>query len=132
MDQSKASQSPTTEDPRKQKAPVAVAAAPESLLGATAARARSSGPGFAGARVMRRNATALQRLAGNRAVSDVVAAARVQRHPEGAELPDKEEDVGEIQEKQQAAPKRRARKPRKQPRWPPPRKRARTFRRRKS
>ena len=46
---------------------------------------------------------ALQRTVGNRALARMFGGT-VQRHPEGAELPQKEDQVGEIQEKEQLAP----------------------------
>jgi hypothetical protein len=56
-----------------------------------------------------RQLMAMQRLAGNRAVARGVAqrqsaTAVLQRHTEGTELPNKEAQIGEIQEKEQADP----------------------------
>ena len=56
-----------------------------------------------------RQVMALQRLAGNRAVARTMATrvldgAPLQRHAEGTELPDKDAQVGEIQQKEQADP----------------------------
>jgi hypothetical protein len=60
-------------------------------------------------RTTQRQVVALQRLAGNRAVARTMGAhqregAVLQRHAEGTELPDKDAQVGEIQQKEQAAP----------------------------
>ncbi len=45
----------------------------------------------------------LQRAVGNRATSSMMSGL-IRRHTEGTELPAKEDQVGEIQEKEQAAP----------------------------
>lgn len=50
-----------------------------------------------------RQVKSLQRSVGNRAFARAMGG-MVQRHPEGAELPRRDEQVGEIQEKEQAAP----------------------------
>ena len=73
----------------------------------------------AGARVLRRaddarltrgQVGAIQRLAGNRAVAQALAhrprANSIQRHTEGTELPNKEEQVQEIEQKAKAEPER--------------------------
>lgn len=50
-----------------------------------------------------RQVIALQRIAGNQAAGRAIGR-QIQRHAEGAELPNKEDQVGEIQAKEQAAP----------------------------
>lgn len=50
-----------------------------------------------------RQVITMQRLTGNQATGRAIGR-RIQRHAEGAELPKKDDQVGEIQEKQQAAP----------------------------
>lgn len=89
---------PTEERRRPQRAASSVGVAELLFAPSALAPARAGAPPLS-----HRQVIALQRVAGNHTATRAIGR-QVQRHTEGAELPKKEEQVGEIQEKQQAAP----------------------------
>ena len=89
---------PTEERRRPQRSAASVAVAEPLFAPSALDPARAGAP-----RLSHRQVIAIQRVAGNQAATRAISR-QIQRHTEGAELPKKEEQVGEIQEKQLAAP----------------------------
>ena len=89
-----------TDEVRKLRRP----SAPVSLAGEFSAPAELLNSSRASAPLLsHRQVTSLQRLVGNRAATRAISR-QIQRHTEGTELPNKEDQVSEVAEKGQAAP----------------------------